>query len=206
MFVPALLALLPGHSRWLGDPRGRPAGAGPRRCAIHYFNLAGAYIVAPHAGSRAVFLHGLFLCRCESGRNEIRLCHCLARSLERLAGRARARRCRRSWKSARVTQAGIQTQIIPARALPRPGSRTARRKAYGNREIRGRGTSRPRSAREGIFADEVARATQIGRANWSEVTATRRQLTKAKTTMPRLAGRYKLPSSSLLHRADEQQR
>src|SRR5437763_15520546 len=46
IFVPALLALLPGHARWMGlipieGLLGRVVGV----VLIHYFNLAGAYIV-----------------------------------------------------------------------------------------------------------------------------------------------------------------
>src|SRR5437660_6140414 len=46
MFVPALLALLPGHTRWLGIPVEGLLGRVLGDVLIHYFNLAGAYIVA----------------------------------------------------------------------------------------------------------------------------------------------------------------
>src|SRR5438067_12893564 len=46
MFVPALLALLPGHSRWLGVPVEGLLGRVLGDILIHYFNLAGAYIVS----------------------------------------------------------------------------------------------------------------------------------------------------------------
>ena len=47
MFVPALLALLPGHARWLGAiPIEGLLGRIVGDVLIHYFNLAGAYIVA----------------------------------------------------------------------------------------------------------------------------------------------------------------
>src|SRR6266853_1818668 len=47
MFVPALLALLPGHLRWLGAiPLEGLMGRVLGDALIHYFNLAGAYIVS----------------------------------------------------------------------------------------------------------------------------------------------------------------
>src|SRR2546427_2711403 len=47
MFVPALLALLPGHLRWLGAvPLEGLLGRVLGDSLIHYFNLAGAYIVS----------------------------------------------------------------------------------------------------------------------------------------------------------------
>jgi S-DNA-T family DNA segregation ATPase FtsK/SpoIIIE len=52
-------------------------------------------------------------------------------------------------------------------------------------------------------ADKSVRATQS--PNTVEVTERADSAPKAKTTMPRVAGGYKLPPSSLLHRVDEQQ-
>jgi len=46
MFCPALLALLPGHVRWLGIPLEGLLGRVLGDFIIHYFNLAGAYIVS----------------------------------------------------------------------------------------------------------------------------------------------------------------
>src|SRR5579864_5438686 len=47
MFVPALLALSPGHLRWLGAvPLEGLLGRILGDALVHYFNVAGAYIVA----------------------------------------------------------------------------------------------------------------------------------------------------------------
>src|SRR5205085_11878609 len=61
IFVPALLALLPGHARWMGlipieGLLGRVVGD----VLIHYFNLAGAYIVCATVLAVALYLTTAF--------------------------------------------------------------------------------------------------------------------------------------------------
>src|SRR5438876_3664429 len=61
IFVPALLALLPGHARWMGlipieGLLGRVVGD----VLIHYFNLAGAYIVCATVLAVALYLSTAF--------------------------------------------------------------------------------------------------------------------------------------------------
>src|SRR5881397_997931 len=61
IFVPALLALLPGHARWMGlipieGLLGRVVGD----VLIHYFNLAGAYIVCATIVAVALYLSTAF--------------------------------------------------------------------------------------------------------------------------------------------------
>ncbi|HEX2598911.1 MAG TPA: DNA translocase FtsK 4TM domain-containing protein, partial [Terriglobales bacterium] len=61
VFVPALLALLPGHVRWMGvipveGLLGRMVGD----LLIHYFNLAGAYIVCAAFLAIALYLSTAF--------------------------------------------------------------------------------------------------------------------------------------------------
>src|SRR5205823_3619113 len=56
MFVPALLALLPGHLRWLGAiPLEGLTGRVLGDVLIHYFNLAGAYIVSTSMLAAALY-------------------------------------------------------------------------------------------------------------------------------------------------------
>src|SRR6266700_4090449 len=56
MFVPALLALLPGHVRWLGAiPMEGLTGRVLGDALIHYFNLAGAYIVSTNMLAVALY-------------------------------------------------------------------------------------------------------------------------------------------------------
>jgi len=63
MFVPALLAILPGHFRWMGEiPVEGLLGRVVGDALIHYFNVAGAYIVCTtFSRGRAVLDYGFFL-------------------------------------------------------------------------------------------------------------------------------------------------
>ncbi len=61
LFVPALLALLPGHARWLGViPMEGLVGRIVGDVLIHYLNLAGAYIVCATVLAVALYLTTAF--------------------------------------------------------------------------------------------------------------------------------------------------
>src|ERR1700735_4215537 len=61
MFVPALLALLPGHLRWMNEiPIEGLLGRVVGDFLIHYFNLAGAYIVCASVLAVALYLSTAF--------------------------------------------------------------------------------------------------------------------------------------------------
>src|SRR5437773_9446913 len=61
LFVPALLALLPGHTRWQGViPMEGLAGRIVGDVLIHYLNLAGAYIVCATVLAVALYLTTAF--------------------------------------------------------------------------------------------------------------------------------------------------
>ena len=60
-FIPALLALLPGHVRWMGViPIEGLVGRIVGDVLIHYFNLAGAYIVCATILAVALYLSTAF--------------------------------------------------------------------------------------------------------------------------------------------------
>src|SRR5215470_5197505 len=61
MFVPALLAIMPGHFRWMGSiPIEGLAGRIVGDFLIHYLNLAGAYIVCTTVLAVALYLTTAF--------------------------------------------------------------------------------------------------------------------------------------------------
>src|SRR5258705_4010666 len=61
IFVPAFLALLPGHVRWLGViPMEGLLGRVVGQLLIHYLNLAGAYIVCSTVLAVALYLSTAF--------------------------------------------------------------------------------------------------------------------------------------------------
>ena len=199
MFVPALLALLPGNLRWLGAVSleglvGRVLGD----TLIHYFNLAGAYIV-----STSMLAVALYFCTAFS------FSHAQVWAATRFSFALALRDRWKDWQQERIrkklqkelekrraAKPAIQTQMLQARAVTPPLEHQR---------------SEPRRTGIERFAEEhedQARTTHQNLPPEPTVEVTQRADSgaKAKTTMRRVAaGGYKLPPSSLLHRADEQQ-
>jgi S-DNA-T family DNA segregation ATPase FtsK/SpoIIIE len=204
MFMPALLALLPGHLRWLGAvPLEGLMGRVWGDALIHYFNLAGAYIV-----STSMLAVALYFCTAFSF-SQVRVW-----ATTRFAFVIALRDRWRDWKDERTrkklqkelekrraAKPTIQTQLLSARtAVPAPIE-------HPRAEPRRTGIERfaeehEATAQASSSADKSVRSTQ---SEVVEVTERADNGSKPKTTMPRVAGGYKLPPSSLLHRADEQQ-
>jgi S-DNA-T family DNA segregation ATPase FtsK/SpoIIIE len=204
MFVPALLALLPGHLRWLGAiPLEGLMGRVLGDALIHYFNLAGAYIV-----STSMLAVALYFCTAFSF-SQARLWAATRFSFV-MALRDRWR----DWQEARVrkklqqelekrraAKPTIQTQMVPTRQAPVPVEQV--RAAPSRTGIERFAAEESETLTAANSADRSVRATHPE----PEVEVTERADSgeKPKTTMPRIAGGYKLPPSSLLHRTEEQQ-
>jgi S-DNA-T family DNA segregation ATPase FtsK/SpoIIIE len=198
MFVPALLALLPGHLRWLGaipleGLMGRVLGDG----LIHYFNLAGAYIVSTSMLAVALYFCTAFSFSQARVWAATRFSFVLAlRDRWRDWQEARVRKkLQKELEKRRAAKPTIQTQMQPARQARSPQAEQLR----------------PEPRRTGIerFAEEEYASPLPAQPAHSEphveVTERADSGEKSKTTMPRIAGGYKLPPSSLLHRTEEQQ-
>jgi len=207
MFVPALLALLPGQWRWFGGPPaegllGRVFGD----FLIHYLNLIGAYIV-----STSMLAVALYFCTAFSF-SQVRV-WATTRFAFALALRDRwkdwqeerlRKKMQKELEKRRAQKPVVQTPMVPARAaaaLPIPQVPVEPRKTgierFAEEEIA--------PARTGTddLADRNVRPTPAQPT--VEVAERADSSAKPKTTMPKLAGSFKLPPSSLLHRADEQQ-
>ena len=202
MFVPALLALLPGHMRWLGVPLEGLLGRVLGDALIHYFNLAGAYIVAT-----TMLAVALYFCTAFS------FTQARVWAATRFAFLVAVRDRWRDWRDARMrkklqkelekrraARPTIQTQMIPARAPAAPVQERSEPRRTGIERFAEEDSRDIQKIEE--ITGEGPRATQPEPE--LEVTARADSTPKAKTTMPRIAGGYKLPPSSLLHRADEQ--
>ena len=173
---------------------------------IHYFNLAGAYIVSTSMLAVALYFCTAFSFSQARVWAATRFSFVMAlRDRWKDWQEARVRRkLQKELEKRRAAKPTIQTQMVPARELaPRQVEQI-----------------RPEPIRTGIerFAEEEeprtpslsqaiagggARATQA--EPHVEVVARADSGEKPKTTMPRIAGGYKLPPSSLLHRTEEQQ-
>jgi S-DNA-T family DNA segregation ATPase FtsK/SpoIIIE len=210
MFVPALLALLPGNLRWMRvipieGLLGRVVGD----VLIHYLNLAGAYIVCASVLAVALYLSTAFSFSSIQLWVPTRFAFVTAlwnRYQDWQEERAK-RQQQKELDKRRVSKPAVKTQLIQSRAAaneptvqarvaPEPRRTGIERMLDPEPEV----TSAP-APTGGILPESLA-----GEPVDPEVTQRADSDHKAKTTMPRIAaGGYKLPSSSLLQRPDEQQ-
>jgi S-DNA-T family DNA segregation ATPase FtsK/SpoIIIE len=201
MFVPALLALLPGHVRWLGAiPIEGLLGRMLGDVLIHYFNVAGAYIVAMSMLAVALYFCTAFSFTQARAWATTRFSFAIAvRDRYRDWKEARLRaRMQKELEKRRAQRPAIQPQTMPARVAvaeqPRKtGIEKMMEEEHAAVPVRG------------DLVDSTTEDFQATREDSVEVTARADTGQKPKTTMPRVAGGYKLPPSSLLHRADAQQ-
>jgi DNA segregation ATPase FtsK/SpoIIIE, S-DNA-T family len=209
VFIPAMLALLPGHMRWLRvvpveGLLGRVVGD----VLIHYLNLAGAYIVCA-----SVLAVALYLCTAFSF-SSIRLwvptrfafVTALWNRYQDWQEERAKRRQQKELDKRRISKPVVKTQMIPSRQVSEPAvqARVAPefRRTGIDRMLEPEVTEQIPSATGGILVESL---TGVESAVHPEVTQRADSDHKPKTTMPKIAGGYKLPSSSLLQRPDEQQ-
>jgi len=200
-FVPALLALLPGHVRWMGViPIEGLSGRIVGDFLIHYFNLAGAYIVCATVLAVALYLSTAFSFSAMQVWAPTRFAFAIAlwnRWKDWREERAKKRMQKDLEKRRAAPKPVITTQLVPARAAA-PAQLPAIE-------------SRPTGIERALEEEDAGRIHKVATVETSaptpapEVVERADSGQKAKTTMPRIAGGYKLPPSSLLHRPDEQQ-
>ena len=199
VFLPALLALLPGQIRWLQvipieGLLGRIVGD----VLIHYFNLAGAYIVCATVLAVALYLSTAFSFAALQLWAPTRFAFAVA-----LWQRWK------DWKEARAKQkmqldlekrrAGrpvVNTRLVSDRDRDEPTHVPVTRHVEPVRT----GIDRMTAPDHGEVQEQPE-----PEAPSPEVTERADNGHKPKTTLPRIAaGGFKLPPSSLLHRPDEQ--
>jgi DNA segregation ATPase FtsK/SpoIIIE, S-DNA-T family len=194
IFFPALLALLPGHLRWMGvipieGLLGRIVGD----FLIHYFNPAGANIVCFSVLAVALYLSTAFSFATLQLWAPTRFAFTIAlwdRWKDWREQRAKKHMQRELEKRRAAPKPVITTQMVPARAAapPPPPAEPVR------------------TGIDRTFAEEPQPAqTQPAEPIIPEVSERADSAQKPKTTLPRMAGGFKLPPSSLLQRPDEQQ-
>src|ERR1700694_5848239 len=204
MFVPALLAILPVHLRWMGAiPIEGLVGRIVGDLLIRYLNVAGAYIVCTTVLAVALYLTTAFSFSAIEVWAPTRFAFVLAlrdRFKDWQDERQRKRQ-QKELEKRRAEKPNVTAQLVPARPTP------MRSETPGLQA----GAPAPRTGIERMAEEEDDSAFPQSRtsqaASGIEVRVTDRADTehKAKTTLPKIAGSYKLPPSSLLHRPDEQQ-
>jgi S-DNA-T family DNA segregation ATPase FtsK/SpoIIIE len=213
MFVPAMLALLPGHLRWLGViPLEGLIGRVVGDFLIHYLNLIGAYIVCLTILAVALYLSTAF--SFTSIRLWIPTRFAFTTALWNRYKDWRQERTRRKQQKEleqrRISKPVVKTQWIQSRpAQPvsqsAPESRPTGIERMMAEEAEQKPAAQAKSATGGILEESLPPAAATTPAADPEVVERADSGNKAKTTMPRIAGGYKLPSSSLLQRPDAQQ-
>jgi S-DNA-T family DNA segregation ATPase FtsK/SpoIIIE len=210
IFIPALLALLPGNMRWLHvvpieGLLGRVVGD----VLIHYLNLAGAYIVCASVLAVALYLSTAFSFSSIQLWAPTRFAFVTAlwNRYQDWQEERTKRQQQKELEKRRLSKPVVKTQLIPSRqpaAEPAVQARVAPepRRTGIERTLEPEITEAVPAATGGILPESLA---AVETAADPEVTERADSDHKAKTTMPRIAGGYKLPSSSLLQRPDEQQ-
>jgi len=205
VFVPALLALMPGHVRWMGViPMEGLAGRIVGDVLIHYLNPAGAYIVCATILAVALYLTTAFSFASLRVWAPTRFAFAVAlwnRYKDWQENRAK-RKMQKELEKRRATRPTVTAQLIPARSAAAPAP------SYAAEPVRTSGIDRMTAASRGEERDLDPQPHRTPEAIIPDVEVTERADTgaKPKTTLPRIAaGGFKLPPSSLLHRPDEQQ-
>jgi DNA segregation ATPase FtsK/SpoIIIE, S-DNA-T family len=219
MFIPAMLALLPGHLRWahvipIEGLLGRVVGD----FLIHYLNIVGAYIVCATVLAVSLYLSTAFSFAAIQLWAPTRLAFATAlwsRYQDWQQERARKHQ-QKELEQRRIAKPVVKTQLIQSRpgqaAVPSPAAQDQRRTGIERMIAEEEAAKTPaKSALGGVLEEPLPSAQRAADAADSEVPDPEVMERgdsgrKARTTMPRIAaGGYKLPSSSLLQRPDEQQ-
>jgi DNA segregation ATPase FtsK/SpoIIIE, S-DNA-T family len=207
MFIPALLALFPGHLRWMNvipveGLLGRVVGD----FLIHYLNLVGAYIVCATLLAVALYLSTAFSFSAIQLWAPTRFAFITAlwnRYLDWQAERDKKRQ-QKELDQRRISKPVVKTQLIQPRPQVEQHVPEPRRTGIERMQEDEAPAPAAKSATGGILAESLPAPAEAEVVD-PEVTDRADSGNKAKTTMPRIAGGYKLPSSSLLQRPDEQQ-
>src|SRR4029077_19940596 len=207
MFVPALLALLPGHTRWLGViPMEGLVGRIVGDLLIHYLNLAGAYIVCATVLAVALYLTTAFSFAALRVWAPTRFAFAIAvwnRYKDWQETRAK-KKMQKELEKRRAARPTVTAQLVPARSAPPQPSFAP--SSHAPESVKTTGIDRMTASEEPEQHFEPQPERTIPGVVVPEVTERADTGAKPKTTLPKIAaGGFKLPPSSLLHRPDEQQ-
>lgn len=215
VFSPALLALLPFHLHWKGAiPIEGLLGRILGDVLLHYFNVVGAYIVAATVVAVALYLSTAFSFSSARIWAQTRFAFAFAawqRFQDWQAARAK-KQMEAALDRRRMADRRASGQIVaPRQPMPAVPARSGIERTFETLE----NEAEPQAASFAAVPVPSAAVTQTvlapAQAMASDeaepaVSARADLERKTKTVLPKIAANgYKLPPSSLLHRADEQQ-
>jgi S-DNA-T family DNA segregation ATPase FtsK/SpoIIIE len=226
MFVPALLAILPSHLRWMNAiPIEGLIGRILGDVLIRYLNVAGAYIVCTTVLAVALYLTTAFSFSAIEVWAPTRFAFVVAlkERFKDWQDERERKRQQNELDKRRAEKPNVTAQLVSRPTLVRPDNaqadgshdeaslRNRETNHASNSEIPGvrSEASAPRNGIERMLADgevggEISEDAPHAMVD-VEVTDRADNASIRKTTFPKIAGSYKLPPSSLLHRPDEQQ-
>jgi S-DNA-T family DNA segregation ATPase FtsK/SpoIIIE len=207
VFTGSLFSLLPWHWRWLhAVPIEGVIGRIVGDFFVHYFNLAGAYIISLSVIAIALYLSTTFAFSTLQLYLQTRFAFVYAlheRYQDWKEARAKVKAAQ-DLEQRKAAKPVVTSQMIPA--APKKSAVTPAAVAASLNEPVKTGIDRAMEERLAPTAAQTASLPSIeeGATN-IEVGARADEDRKSKTTLPRAAGTYKLPSSALLHRPDERE-
>jgi S-DNA-T family DNA segregation ATPase FtsK/SpoIIIE len=209
IFVPALLAILPGHLRWMSAiPIEGLLGRILGDVLIHYLNVAGAYIVCTTMIAVALYLTTAFSFSVIQLWAPTRFAFVMAlwnRWKDWQEERQR-RRQQQELEQRRAERPTVTTHLVPGRPAPsEAGPFEQISPGRPNSAVEAPRTGIERMAEEAPDSTTPTPGPDAALPSGIEVIERADTERKPKTTLPKIAGSYKLPPSSLLHRPDEQQ-
>jgi len=206
VFTPALLSLLPWHWRWLGAvPIEGLTGRIVGDFLVHYFNLAGAYILSLTVIAIALYLSTAFSFGALQLWFETRFAFFYAlhdRWQDWREARAKIRAAKELEKR-KAQKPVVTSQLVPGRK-PAPQAQTIYMPPEPPAKPATLAAAAPKSGIERATED-VDHSLPSIEEKGPEVGVRADVDRKHKTVMPKAAGGYKLPSSALLHRPDAQE-
>jgi len=218
-FLSGLIGLLPWSFLWKGViPSEGLLGRIVADALIHYFNLVGAYLICLAVIAVGVYLSTAFSFGAIQIWSQTRFAFIYA-ALDRFADwrlendrKKAAKELEKKRAAAANAKPVVTAQLVPRRAAeeaaavlspqdrpPAPLPQTARPAKSGIERMFEGETEKA----DGHASDEKGAPESISVNEGIEVTSRADVAHHGKTTLPRLAGSYKLPSTALLHRPDE---
>jgi S-DNA-T family DNA segregation ATPase FtsK/SpoIIIE len=226
VFCSGFLGLLPGHLRWMNViPIEGLLGRIVADALIHYLNLVGAYLVCLAVIAVALYLSTAFSFGAIQIWSQTRFAFVYA-GMDRFSDWRAERERKKAARNLEKKRAAANAKpVVTAQLIPRRMDISVDPAAPGTHVGSPPGTAAgpgPRSGIERTFGPDpepipapphvhplaypTATGHDGGAASAEDIAVTSRADSepRGKTTMPRLAGSYKLPSTALLHRPDEQ--